>query len=645
MADRERWNRIARWVLAALILAAGLSAALAWGRVPREAQPASSAVEEAPSDTMLYAAWQPVAGARTVLYRSADRGETWQPVPVRTGIASVIVWASDGADRVAVALSDGSLLRSGNQGERWSSVGSTLPVLSLAFGVDGQLFIGTDGLGVWRQVERDDPAPLASAGTDLSGASVRFLALAGGRLFAATSGALFRSDDEGLTFTAARAVPGRISALAALDSQTVYLGTEGTGILKSGDAGLSWQPVEEGLGLAAGVTLRITALRSDPSEPGVLYAGVSYLVGGTQLHESPAGAFVTLDGGASWLRLAGPAFPEAQRAGDLVPVPSRPLTVLAATPEGLQAYEPNVAAALSLLGSGTAAERANAARLLGLARARGTGEALLAALADPENAVAQAAADALGRLDDPASVPALQAALAGSDAQVKRNAARALGQLRAESSVVPLGALLMQGEPATAGAAAEALRQIGSLGAVDALLAPLADRQVTVRRHAALAALEALGEPAVEPLVSRLGGQDVGARRNAAEALGWIGSASATDALIDALRDEQEGVRSEAAWALGEIADPGAQRALARARSSDPSVSVRDAAAFALTQLAARPAAQAAGWAAVRAALRNSGAARWLLLGLSIAAAGLLAARNLRPSAVHATRRDHRHYR
>ncbi len=395
----------------------------------------------------------------------------------------------------------------------------------------------------------------------------------------------------------------------------------------------------------AGLTLRITALRADFAEPNVLYAGVSYLVGGTQLHESPAGAFVTLDGGVSWLRLAGPAFPEAQRAGDLVPVPSRPLTVLAATPEGLQAYQPNVAAALSLLGSGTTGERANAARLLGLARAEGAGEALLAALADPENLVAQAAADALGRLDDPATVPALQAALAGGDAQVKRNAARALGLLRVDPAVAALSALLMEGEPATAGAAAEALRQIGSPDAVDALLAPLADQEVTVRRHAALAALEALGEPAVEPLVSRLEAQGAVERRNAAEALGWIGSASATEALVDALRDDQEGVRSEAAWALGEIADPGAQRALARARSSDTSASVRDAAALALTQLAARPAVQAGGWAALLSALRNSEVARWLLLGLSIAVAGLLAARNLRPSAVRVARRDHRHYR
>ncbi len=247
MAEKRRLNRTLRWVLAALILAAGLSAALAWGRVPREAEPVSG-LDETPPAAMLYAAWQPASGARTVLFRSADRGETWQPVPVRTGIASVTAWASDGADRVAVALSDGSLLRSGNQGERWSNVASTFPVLSLAFGADGQLFIGTDGQGIWRQVDRDAPTPLAAAGTELAGASVRSLALAGGRLFAATSGSLYLSDDDGRTFTAARAVPGRISALAALDAQTLYLGTEGTGILKSGDAGLNWQLSSMGWG-------------------------------------------------------------------------------------------------------------------------------------------------------------------------------------------------------------------------------------------------------------------------------------------------------------------------------------------------------------------------------------------------------------
>lgn len=637
MTGKRRVDQVVRWLLVVVILAAGIGVAWGLGRTGDQPEPATAAGEQ-PAPVVLYAAWQPVAGARAVLYRSADQGEIWQPVPLKTGIASVVAWASDGADRVAVALSDGGVFRSGNRGDRWTSVAASLPALSLVFGDGGDLFIGTSGQGVWLQKGSDDPEPLTSS-ADLSGSAVEFLAFAGGRLFAATPGALYLSADDGSTFSAPRAVPGRLSALIALDSETLLVGTEGSGVLRSDDAGLSWLPSVAGLGQAAGLTLRITALRVDPLQPNVLYAGVSYLVGGTQLYESAAGAFATLDGAGSWVKLAGPSFPAAQRAMDLVPVPSRPLTTLAATAGGLQAYRPDLAAAFSLLGSGSSVERANAALVLGMARAEGAGEALLVALQDADNAVAQAAAAALGRLDDPATLPALQAALSGEDAQARRNAATALGLMRAEQAVGPLAALLMESDASSAGAAAEALRRIGSPAAVNALLAALADPELTARRHAALAELEALGEPAVESLAGLLASADAPVRRNAAEALGWIGSASATDALINVLGDEQETVRAEAAWALGEIADPAAQRALAQAGSSDPAPSVRQAAALALGRLAESPAAQMGGWAAVRAAMGSAAAVRWLLLGLSVAAAGLLAARNLKPSAVRVPRR------
>ncbi|HNS50589.1 MAG TPA: HEAT repeat domain-containing protein [Anaerolineae bacterium] len=635
MTDKRRLNQVLRWLLVVAILAAGIGAAWALGRGRSEPGAATSSTEQ-PAPVVQYAAWQPVAGARAVLYRSANLGETWQPVPLKTGIASVVAWASDGADRVAVALSDGGVFRSGNRGDRWTSVAASLPASSLAFGEGGELFIGTSGRGVWLQRGSDDPEPLAAGP---SGAPVEFLATVGGRLFAATPAALHVSSDGGLTFTGARIVPGRLSALVALDSETLLVGTEGSGLLVSRDAGLSWQPAVTGLGQAAGLTLRITALRADPVEPNVLYAGVSYLVGGTQLHESAAGAFATLDGGSSWVKLAGPSFPEAQRAADLVPVPSRPLTTLAATDDGLQAYQPDLAAAFSLLGSGSNVERANAALVLGMARAEGAGQALLAALQDADNAVAQAASVALGRLDDPSTLPSLEAALSGSDTQVRRNAAKALGLMRADEAVGPLATLLIESDASAAGAAAEALRRIGSPAAIDALLAPLADTGMTARRHAALAELEVLGEAAVEPLAALLASADAPVRRNAAEALGWIASPSATGALLDVLGDEQESVRAEAAWALGEIADPAAQRALAQAGSSDPSAIVRQAASLALARLAERPAATVSGLAAVRAALGTAVALRWLLLGLSVAIAGLLAARNLKPSAVRVPRR------
>lgn len=178
MTGKRRVDQVVRWLLVVVILAAGIGVAWGWGRTGDQPEPATAAGEQ-PASVVLYAAWQPVASARTVLYRSADQGETWQPVPLKTGIASVVAWASDGADRVAVALSDGGVFRSGNRGDRWTSVAASLPALSLVFGDGGDLFIGTSGQGVWLQKGSDDPEPLVSS-ADLSGAAVQFLAFAGG---------------------------------------------------------------------------------------------------------------------------------------------------------------------------------------------------------------------------------------------------------------------------------------------------------------------------------------------------------------------------------------------------------------------------------------------------------------------------------
>ena len=136
---------------------------------------------------------------------------------------------------------------------------------------------------------------------------------------------------------------------------------------------------------------------------------------------------------------------------------------------------------------------------------------------------------------------------------------------------------------------------IGRPAAIEALLEALADPEPTARWHVAMAALEAIGEPAVGSLVEMLQSEDVYARRSVAQALGWIGSPSAAAALEDALADADAGVQSQAAWALGEIGDP----------------------VVANQWLAT--------WTTILDRLQPL---RWLVLALSLAAAGWLAAGN-----------------
>jgi len=620
-------TRIMRWGMSVLLVAVGLTVTWAWGQVASLAPPPPSALEAQPP--VVYAAWQPAGADGVLLFRSTDEGATWQPLDL-PGQRVPTVWAGDAGDRLAVATSDGSLLTSPDRGDSWTLASVDLPILSLTWDGEGSLYLGTDGQGVHRLEGDGGLTPLAAKQADLDSAPVVALAwvetpAAGeGRLFAATPNALFSSDDGGVQWAGPQVSPGWITVLAAIDRQTVFVGTATDGVYRTVDAGQTWQPAREGLGLAAGQMVAITALQADPQEQGVLYAAVDHLLGSSQVHASAAGTYASLDGGTTWQPLAGPAFPEAQHASALVLVPGRPLHALAVTSGGLQGYAPDVGSAMAALDSPDAQTRAGAARTLGVAQAPEAGEALLAALDDPDPAVILAAADALGQVNDPATVGGLLVALEHPRQEVRLGAARALGTIGADAAVEPLRVMLFQGEGLEVSVAGEALGRIGSPAAVEGLISAVADPIPSPQWHAALEALETMGEPAVDPLVEMLSSDDVYDRRNATQALGWIGSPSATRALAGALEDDDPKVRQQAAWALGEIGDPAAQAALDRARSNDVVTEVRAEAGRALARLGEQ-ATPASRWPATWAPVLNRlQAMRWLVLALSLAGAAWL---------------------
>jgi HEAT repeat protein len=619
MDKHQRMIKSIRWVLGALLVVGGLSTTWAWGEVARLAGPAPVAAQ--PPVVALYAALQLDGSEQPGLFRSTDEGATWLPLALPGG-AAPLAWADDGGQRVAVATGGGSVLQSDDLGDTWTVVAKSLPVSHLVWDDDGGLYLGTRGRGIYRLAADGALLDITMARGELASAEIVDLSLVGGHLFAATPTVLFHTEDRGATWTKTAPLPERVTAIVAIDPQTVYAGTATSGVYKSSDAGRTWQPAWEGLGLAAGQMVRVTALRADPSEPGLLYAAVDHVVGSTHVYTSAAGTFVTLDGGGSWQPLAGPTFPEAKQALGLVVVPGKPLYAQAVTAGGLQAYAPDVMRILAALESDDPKARASAARQLGLARPVGVWHELLAALDDPDPAVSLAAADALGRIDDPAPVPGLLLAIEHPSEPVRLGAARALGMMGVDAAVEPLRAMLLRGEGLEVSIAGEALGRIGGPAATDALLAALADPQPTGRWHAAMAALEGMGEPAVAPLVTMLNSQDAHARRNVVQALGWIGSTSATEALVHALKkDGDETVRGQAAWALGEIGDPAARRALERAQLRDPALEVQTAAEWALSRVPVQSEAAsrwAARWAPTLSRLQP---VRWLLLALSLAGA------------------------
>jgi HEAT repeat protein len=624
MSNKRKLRRTIRWILSVMLVVVGLSTTWAWGRVARLAEPAPE--DAGPQPAALYAAWQPSGSERLELFRSTDDAATWQPLGL-----SPVTWSSDGGDRLAAFSDTGSLLLSADRGDTWTQVGTDLPVVSMVWGEQGALFLGTDGYGLYRLDGGEPMASLAVPGSELATSPVRHLAYADGRLFAATPTVLFTSDDGGATW--AKSLPvagGRISALAAVDRDTVFVGTETVGVSRSTDGGRTWEPALQGLGLAAGQLVQVTALQADSQERGVLYVAVDYLVGATQVHDVPVGTFVTVDNGSAWEALSGPGFPQVEHASALVVAPDRPLYVESVAAGGLQSYAPDIAGALAALDSTDTSARLEAIRLLGMARAQEAGQALLSAVADPNLSISVAAAEALGRIDDPETASGLLVALDHPNEQVQISAARALGMMGVKGAVPALRTMLMNGDGAAINAAAQALGRIGSPEATDALLAAVADPEMTPRRHAALAALESIGEPAVGSLVNMLSSSDPYARSNAAQALGWIGSPSATKALIETLDDKSSLVRSQAAWALGEVGDPSARAALQKVQQNDASAVVQEASARSLANLEQRPATRTSWVATLAPALNRFQALRWLLLAASLMGAALLAATNTR---------------
>jgi len=628
MSSKETTRRTTQRLLAALLIVAGLSVWWAWGQAARLASPAPDPADPEP---VLVTAWQPAGASGLTLFRSegsAKGANAWRPLSLPDD-GLPVAWAGDGGQRIAVALADGALIRSDDGGQSWIAVAQRLPLTSLAWDDRGNLYAGTEGRGIYRLAPGGTPLELAASQDELASARIVALAVAGDRLFAATPTAVFYAPLEDNApqedvWTKTTPVPDQVTALAAANEQTLFVGTALSGVFKSADAGQSWTAAQEGLGLAAGQWVRVTALRIDPVEPDVLYVSVDHLLGGTTVHASAAGVFVTLDGGQQWRPLAGAQFPQAAQAHDLVVAPGRPLRVQAVTAEGLQGYEPDVTRALTELESADPALRRAAARELGLGQVQGTWSALLARLEDPVPAVSLAAAEALGRINDPASVSGLLVALDHPSQQVRLGAARALGRMQVPAAVEPLRLLLMTGSDREVSAAAEALGRIGTPAALDGLLAALSDPQPTARWHAAMAALESLGEPAVGPLAAMLDSRDPAARRNAAEALGWIGSSSATRALVNALEDRDAAVRSQAAWALGEVGDPAARKALERAVARETDGAAQSQAAWALARLPQQTA--TASWTLTLAAtLDRLQPLRWLILGLSLAGAAWLA--------------------
>ena len=213
------------------------------------------------------------------------------------------------------------------------------------------------------------------------------------------------------------------------------------------------------------------------------------------------------------------------------------------------------------------------------------GRALLEALSDPDPAVVQAAARALGAMRERKAVDAL-AELAGRGGDVGQSACEALGAVGDAKGWPALERVLRAENAVQAAPAAYGLARLGRKEGGKALEAML-ESSLTGEASGRVAAyyLVRLDRRAgLDFLAQLLESEQSGLPLLAAEALGKAGNERAVLPLVEALPGAETSLRLAIAQALGRLGGTRAAAALKKLRD-DGNMAVRNAAAAALEDL------------------------------------------------------------
>lgn len=229
------------------------------------------------------------------VWMSTDGAETWQDVSAGTDLSGHLAVAFDADAPGTVYVVTRSNVYRRRDGSPWAKI---TPVEGLGLGYSsiavrprapGELYVGTTFGGAFQSIDGGDSWAL------LGGAPLEVQDLAidadGPVVYAASNEGIFRSLDEGATWTLARSEAGSIRVRSvAVDPgvpATVWAGARGDGLLHSMDRGEQWTIVEAGRPFGA----QIASLAVAPGSRPVLYAGTE-----------ASGVFASLDGGATWDR-------------------------------------------------------------------------------------------------------------------------------------------------------------------------------------------------------------------------------------------------------------------------------------------------------------------------------------------------------
>ncbi len=205
------------------------------------------------------------------------------------------------------------------------------------------------------------------------------------------------------------------------------------------------------------------------------------------------------------------------------------------------------------LNSGSAAERADAAKALRYSGNAAAVPSLMARLNDPDQTVGLYVAQALGELAPQSALPQLRSGLNDRNADVRWRSALALGELHDAGAVTGLTVTLRDNDPMVQRMAAEALAKIGGNAAMAGLVGGLDSSQASTVQ-AAMGGLEAANEAAVPALTNAvLNSAQARQRANAASVLGYIDTPAARQALQLATVDPDATVKAAVQEAMSQL--------------------------------------------------------------------------------------------
>lgn len=172
-------------------------------------------------------------------------------------------------------------------------------------GAERTLYVATDTAGIFRL--RDVGSSMILSGHTMVDEAVLEIVtdqVNAGLTFARTQWAVYQGLNNGqqwLPLDGLNTVPTGL-AVANGTPATAYIGTTDRGLLQSTD-GVHWSTMTDIIPTEAGSRVQVSAVSVDPVQPNVLYVAMNYLFGGTNVHQSPVGIAMSVDGGAEWSML------------------------------------------------------------------------------------------------------------------------------------------------------------------------------------------------------------------------------------------------------------------------------------------------------------------------------------------------------